>query len=192
MEDKEKIDKKALFQRIDEISDFMKSGKNRTLLMDNIFPNQRINNTKRYKDYQVIYTILADEFGDVISQVTVYRILKIKEASYEKYREIKNNDISIKAAYEELYRKDKKKKPGNKKEKPIAIDQNTNNSDIKPNITQAIKYLEILNEQLKKYEYELIREVGEKQFKELDQTLFKLRKTTLELVQSQIKEYEDA
>lgn len=178
MQNKNKVNKKELFKRIDELSVFMRKNKNRTLLMNDVFPDAKIKNTKRYKDYQVIYEVLKEEFGDVISQETIYRILKIREASLASYEKIKYEDVSIRAEYERLYGKKKQTPNSTNEGKQKQSDLNTD--DLVDTIKQVNTYID-------NNEDTLINKLSVKELKELDHELFILRKAVLSLMQKQDK-----
>lgn len=178
MRSETKEHKRELFKRIDEISSAMREETNRNLLIKKLLHDKKIKNTKRYKDYQVIYKVLKEEFGDVISQETIYRILKIREASLDSYEKIKYEDVSIRAEYERLY--------GKKKQTPNSTNEDKQKQS-ELNTDDLVDMIKQINTYIDNNEDTLINKLSVKELKELDHELFILRKAVLSLMQKQDK-----
>lgn len=161
------INRKELFNRIEELQRFINTDKNRYLLTKDLFPDKIIINTKRNKDYQLIAKTISKEYNNVISQTTVWRILKIKEYNIDEYKALKNNNASIKGVYENLFKHPKMTTP--KKEESIEFknSEEINFSSIQATLQAILDNLETGT---------LPEEINRNKLREIDDNLFHLRK----------------
>lgn len=168
-----KISRVELFKRIEELERFINTDKNRYLLIKEFFPDSRIKNTKRNKDYQLICKVINKEYA--ISEVSIWRILKIKEKDINTYQELKTSQDSIKQAYERLYNKESKK--------PVKIETSLLSEIINFSLIQA--NLEAILSNLDNGQ--LPKDINLKQLQEIDTDIFKLRKALGKIISREIQ-----
>lgn len=151
------VDFQTVLNRIEEIQNSLDTSEKRKMV-NKVFYTGQLKGTRRQKDYQLIYKILEKEYGaSPISKVGIWRFLKIKESSLSLYREVKEERLSIRNAFDLLSNK-----------KPDIQKMNIE----KPDIEKLISELSILEKDLSLNQIK----ISEKQLKELDEQLFKTRK----------------
>ena len=97
-----KISQVELVSYVDEVDEKLKNKKYRDILYDK-YLNCDQRKTKADKRYSVISKLIKDNYQAEISETTVWRILKIKNASSSAFKSIRTGELSIKKAYNELF-----------------------------------------------------------------------------------------
>lgn len=178
------VNRKELFNRIEELERFINSDKNRYLLTKDLFPDKVILNTKRNKDYQLIAKTIIKEYDNVISQTTIWRILKIKEYDIEEYNKLKISNLPIKATYEKLFKYPKMTTPKDLDKLPTLDDNNFGDKE-EINFTAILENLRKVDNYLQNPSLE---KVSLSELKNIDEALFKARKSLGKII---AKEYLD-
>ena len=125
------------------------------------------------KDYQIIGKIVNDEFGGtVISDTTIWRLIKIRNESEDVYNKVISGKISIKKAYNDLFNvKEKQSKPKEEVVKKYEFPLNE-----EPDFDKINSLLINLNEQLTSWRGKLSEDPSMNELKEIDTQVFHLRK----------------
>lgn len=97
-----KISQVELVSYVDEVDEKLKNKKYRDILYDKYLDcDQR--KTKADKRYYVISKLVKDNFNAEVSSTTIWRILKIKNASNSAFKSIRTGENSIKKTYNQLF-----------------------------------------------------------------------------------------
>ena len=97
-----KISQVELVSYVNEVDEKLKNKKYRDILYDK-YLNCDQRKTKADKRYSVISKLIKDNYQTEISETTVWRILKIKNASNSAFKSIRTGENSIKKAYNQLF-----------------------------------------------------------------------------------------
>ena len=161
-----KISQVELVSRVDEIDEKLKSKKYRNILYDKYLDcDQR--KTKADKRYSVISKLIKDDYQTEISETTVWRILKIKNASSSAFKSIRTGKCSIKKAYNDLF---------GVVEKNVHVKQNLPAPSV-DNIEENLREIKSLLETNKD------SFPNNNKLNDIDSVLFELRKTVHKLMQ---------
>lgn len=181
MKTKVYVEQTELVNRIEEIIDKLNS--------DNRFLSwtyKEILRSKKSKKtdnqiYKLISEILKKEYGgEVASNITIWRILKIKNESSELYRKVKEGKIGIRTAYNSL-KHSTESDVTNKR--AYTINGNLNFNEI-------YEYLKELNKVLSEYEYNYKNSPSIQKLKDIDTEIFNARKRIGKLIiESDLERY---
>lgn len=97
-----KISQVELVSYVDETDEKLKNIKYRNVLYDKYLDRDQ-RKTKTDKRHYVISKLVKDNFNAEVSDTTVWRILKIKNASNSAFKSIRTGESSIKKTYNELF-----------------------------------------------------------------------------------------
>lgn len=167
------LNQKSIIEYIEQIQEKFESDKGyKEKILAQLLPERKYKNTKRSQEYRLISKILKDEIGlQGVGEVTIWRLLKIKEASPETYEMIKDNKISIKAAYNKLFNKEaKEQKEEPRSEQPSLTTRGSLDFD------KLEAEFEYISSELDEIEKDERKQPSLKKLKEIDAQLFKLRK----------------
>ena len=117
------MNQKTVLEYLDEIIERFRNDESyRERILEEMLPERKYRNTKNSQEYRVISRILKDEIGiQGAGQTTVWRLLKIREEAPELYEKIKENRISIRAAYNELFPEKTPKKKEAIQDRPLLM-----------------------------------------------------------------------
>ena len=164
------LNQKSVLNYLDEILEkFENDSEYREKLLEKMMPDRKYKNTKKSQDYRMISRILKDDVGlQGVGETTVWRLLRIRKGSPELYEKIRENKISIRAAYSELFPEDKTKK------KETSQPSLTTRGRLDFNKMETeLKYIE---EELDKIADDESKQPSIKKMKRIDEQLFKIRK----------------
>ena len=164
------LNQKSVLNYLDEILEkFENDREYREKLLDKMMPDRKYKNTKKSQDYRMISRILKDDVGlQGVGETTIWRLLRIRKESPELYEKIRENKISIRAAYNELFPEDKSKKK-EINQTPLA----TRGKLDFDKLETELKYIE---EELDRIAEEESRQPSLKKMKKVDEQLYRLRK----------------
>ena len=166
------LNQKSVLNYLDEIADKLENDQvYRERMLKKIIPERKYKNTKKNQDYKIISRILKDEIGiQGVGETTIWRLLRIRKQSPELYEKIKDNKISIRAAYNKLF-------PENKAENQEATaDQPSLTKRGKLDFDKLLKELKYIEEETDKIVGDERKQPSLKKLKEVDTQLFRLRK----------------
>lgn len=160
-----KISTLELYEHIDELDNAMNNAKINAAYKSE-FLNKDKRKTKQDKRHTVIFRLLKEEFGgnSPISETNIWRYLKIKNTSPSYLKEVKNGELSIRTAYEQM-----NKITGNKKPKPkIANLEPINFQELDNQLSKINKQLDNLN----------VKETNcsDSRLRKIDTNLYEIRK----------------
>lgn len=167
------VEQTELVSRIEEIVNKLKS--------DNRFLSwtyEEILRSKMSKEtdnqiYKLISEVLKKEYGgDVASNTTIWRILKIKNESSELYKKVREGKIGIRTAFNSL------RQPVDSEgenHKTYTINGNLNFDEI-------YEYLKELDTELSRYEYSYKNGPFIQRLKDIDTEIFNVRKRVGKLI----------
>ena len=166
------MNQKTVLEYLDEIIERFRNDESyRERILEEMLPERKYRNTKNSQEYRVISRILKDEIGiQGAGQTTVWRLLKIREEAPELYEKIKENRISIRAAYNELFPEKTPKKKEAIQDRPLLMTRG------KLDFGKLKKELEFISAELDRMADEEKRQPGLRQMKEIDTELFRIRK----------------
>lgn len=161
-----KISQIELVSYVNEVDEKLKNKKYRDILYDKYLDcDQR--KTKADKRYSVISKLIKDNYQTKISETTVWRILKIKNASSSAFKSIRTGEGSIKKTYNELF---------GIKENNMPVKQNLSIPSV-DNIENNLREIKDLLE-TKKDSFP-----NNNKLNDIDAVLYELRKTVHKLMQ---------
>lgn len=161
-----KISQIELVSYVNEVDEKLKNKKYRDILYDKYLDcDQR--KTKTDKRYSVISKLIKDNYQIKISETTVWRILKIKNASSSAFKSIHTGESSIKKTYNELF---------GIKENNMPVKQNLSIPSV-DNIENNLREIKDLLE-TKKDSFP-----NNNKLNDIDAVLYELRKTVHKLMQ---------
>ena len=136
-----------------------------------MIPERRYKNTKKSQDYKVISRILKEEMGiQGVGETTVWRLLRIRKEAPDLYTKIRENKISIRAAYSKAFGEEEKHTEEKPLEKQALITRG------KLDFNKLQKELELVDSELDKVIYDETRYPSLKRLKQIDTELYKIRK----------------
>lgn len=153
-----------LLDRVDDIDDKLKNPKYRIAVSNELL---NIKYKKTIQDYKIISAILKNE-DDIycgVSDITIWRLLKIKRFNPEMYERIRRGDIKIKKAYNELF------KTNEKPHVALSVD-----FDKELNFNELLAQVSALNNTIQNWRENVKCEPSIKTLKEIDNNLFEMRK----------------
>lgn len=164
------LNQKSVLNYLDEILEkFENDSEYREKLLEKMMPDRKYKNTKKSQDYRMISRILKDDVGlQGVGETTVWRLLRIRKGSPELYEKIRENKISIRAAYSELFPEDKTKKK--------ETSQSTLTTRGKLDFNKLETELKYIEEELDKIADDESKQPSIKKMKRIDEQLFKIRK----------------
>ena len=167
------LNQKSIIEYIDQIQDkFSNDEKYKERILSQMLPERKYKKTKKSQEYKLISRILKEEMGlQGVGEVTVWRLLRIKESSPETYEKIKENKISIKAAFNKVFEKKEQQK---KKEAPSEQTYLTTRGKL--DFDKLENELEYIGDELDKIVEDEKRQPTLKKLKAVDSQLFKIRK----------------
>lgn len=164
------LNQKSVLNYLDEILEkFENDSEYREKLLEKMMPDRKYKNTKKSQDYRMISRILKDDVGlQGVGETTVWRLLRIRKESPELYEKIRENKISIRAAYSELFPENKTKKK--------ETSQSTLTTRGKLDFNKLETELKYIEEELDKIADDESKQPSIKKMKRIDEQLFKIRK----------------
>lgn len=162
------------FERVDSILDRLKTDKVFSDIVNKkympLLKKGRGRRTSTNKKYKLVGKILEEEYGfKVLSDITIWRLLKIKEKSEADYQKVISGKESIKKIYDELFEEEKiivnVEKP-----KEVYLTETLD-------LINLENFLEITNNQIEDWEKNLTDEPDIFKLKKIDEQIFKLRKS---------------
>ena len=164
------LNQKSVLNYLDEILEkFENDSEYREKLLEKMMPERKYKNTKKSQDYRMISRILKDDVGlQGVGETTVWRLLRIRKGSPELYEKIRENKISIRAAYSELFPENKTKKK--------ETSQSTLTTRDKLDFDKLETELKYIEEELDKIADDESKQPSIKKMKRIDEQLFKIRK----------------
>lgn len=154
---------KAIFDKIDELSESLKNNEYKKIIIKEIQKKKKIK--RDLNEYRIISYLLKIYFPDSnISDVTIWRLLKIKEKSLKDYNLIKNGSAKIKPTFNKLFE----------------VEQNVQAQAQKydePDFDKILNDLTHVNDSILVWYKHLSNEPNEKTIKKIDAKLFDLRKS---------------
>ena len=154
---------KELLDRIDELETKLQNPEYRKVQEFQIQKNKK--RKKQLDDYRIISHFLQNEYSIYgISNITIWRLLKIKHQDSSMYEKIRRGEIKVKTAYEKLF-------------VPAPQSENIQNLDFeKIDLEKTTVFLNNLADSLDDFKNTLKKQPSEKNIKDMDATLFRLRK----------------
>lgn len=166
------LNQKSILNYLDEIAEKLEKDKEyREKMLKQIIPERKYKNTKKNQDYKIISRILKDEIGiQGVGETTIWRLLRIRKEAPDLYARIRENKISIRAAYSKAFGEEEKKK----EEKPL--EQQALITRGKLDFNKLQKELELVDAELDKVIDDETRQPDLKRLKQIDTELYKIRK----------------
>lgn len=166
------LNQKSVLDYLEQVlNKFENDKKYREKIVLQIVPERKYKNTKKNQDYKVISRILKEEMGiQGVGETTIWRLLKIRKEAPDIYAKIKENKISIRAAYSKAFGEEEKKKEEKPLEKQALITRG------KLDFNKLQKELELVDLELDKVINDETRQPSLKKLKQIDTELFKIRK----------------
>lgn len=162
-----KISQIELVTYIDELDDKLNNKRYRDVLYDEVLTSNK-RKTNCDKRYKVIAELIKNNYKTQVGDTTVWRVLRIKNESKEMFNKIKEGNIAIKKAYNELFGINENKRVGNN----IKLDV-SNIQNIEDTLIEIKKILEENKDQFP----------NNKRLSDIDSKLFELRKTVNKIMQ---------
>ena len=165
------LNQKSVLNYLDEILEkFENDEEYRERILNEVMPDRKYRNTKKSQDYRMISRILKDDVGlQGVGETTVWRLLRIRKESPELYEKIRENRISIRAAYNELFPEEK---PTKKKDNGQSVLKTRGKLDF-DKLQGQLKYIE---DELDKIADDENKQPSLKKLKQVDTQLYQIRK----------------
>ena len=166
------LNQKSVLDYLEQVLNKFENDKNyREKIALQMIPERRYKNTKKSQDYKVISRILKEEMGiQGVGETTVWRLLRIRKEAPDLYTKIRENKISIRAAYSKAFGEEEK----HTKEKPLEKQALITRGKLDFNKLQ--KELELIDTELDKVTDNETSQPSLKKLKQIDTELFKIRK----------------
>lgn len=166
------LNQKSILDYLEEVlNKFENDKKYRERVVQQMIPERRYKNTKKSQDYKVISRILKEEMGiQGVGETTIWRLLRIRKEAPDLYAKIKENKISIRAAYSKAFGEEEKKKEEKPYEQQALITRG------KLDFNKMQKEFEFIDAELDKVIDDENRQPNLKKLKQIDTELFRIRK----------------
>lgn len=162
-----KISQIELVTYIDELDDKLNNKRYRDILYNEVLTSNK-RKTNCDKRYKVIAELIRNNYQTQVGDATVWRVLRIKNESKKMFDEVKNGDIGIKTAFNELFGVNENKRVGDSAKLDIPNIQN-----IEDTLVAIKKVLEDNKDYFP----------NNKRLSDIDSKLFELRKTVNKIMQ---------
>ena len=165
------VNKKDLYSLIEKtISRIDNDERYRKELEIKYLPRLKKRKTQKNKKYQLVAYEIQNEYGhELISPTTIWRLLEIKKEEPSIYKKVVEGKLSVRNAYDNVFGKENKK--------PCqATDVDNYNFSTEPDPKKLTELLAMSREQLTEWKTKL-NNYNERDYKNLDEECFKLRKT---------------
>lgn len=162
-----KISQTELVAYIDELDDKLNNKRYRDILYNEVLTSDK-RKTNCDKRYKVIAELIKNNYKTQVGDTTVWRVLRIKNESREIFNKVKEGDIAIKKAYNELFGINENKRVGDN----IRLDV-PNIQNIEDTLIEIKKILEENKDQFP----------NNKRLNDIDSKLYELRKTVNKIMQ---------
>lgn len=160
----------SILNRIEDLTNKLADKGQRKILVNYLGKGYK---PKVNRECAIISKTLKSDGIDEFSEMTVYRLLKVKELNPKLYDEIKRGNIKIKQAYNLLFPPTIKEK---KKEVEIVYVAPIGEGE--PDFNELLELLKGRAEQLEEWQYKLTKDPDLSVINEIDKHLFRLRKAT--------------
>ncbi len=166
------LNQKSILDYLEEVlNKFENDKKYRERVVQQMVPERRYKNTKKSQDYKVISRILKEEMGiQGVGETTIWRLLRIRKEAPDLYAKIRENKISIRAAYSKAFGEEEKKKEEKPYEQQALITRG------KLDFNKLQKEFEFIDAELDKVIDDENRQPNLKKLKQIDTELFRIRK----------------
>lgn len=163
-----------LTKRVDELYDKLENPKFKEKIYSGVLEKKYKNTSQKYR---LIAKILKDDFSLYdISEITIWRLLKVKEKSPDLYKKISRGEIKIKTAYNEVFPKDSSH--GKFSENIYKFSRGEDKIDFHDILCRA----EELNEILYSWKEKKTDSISEEIILKIDGELYKTRKLLQEIL----------
>lgn len=173
-----------VLNRVDEIDEKLNSKRYQDLIFDNVYKKKYKNTSQKYR---LIAKLLNDEFSLYgISEVTIWRLLKIKNKSPELYEEIRKGECKIKSAYERLFPKTSKNskntsEPDKNMIIPDELGDNLSKIYAEPEFSDILRIVLKYNDYLKNWKHNFKNKPDVDALIKIGDELYKTRKLIYEI-----------
>lgn len=166
------LNQKSVLDYLEQVlNKFENDKKYREKIALQMIPERRYKNTKNSQDYKVISRILKEEMGiQGVGETTVWRLLRIRKEAPDLYAKIRENKVSIRAAYSKAFGEEEKKKEEKPYEQQALITRG------KLDFNKLQKEFEFIDAELDKVIDDENRQPNLKKLKQIDTELFRIRK----------------
>lgn len=162
-----KISQTELVAYIDELDDKLNNKRYRDILYNNVLTSNK-RKTDCDKRYKAIAELIRNNYQTQVGDATVWRVLRIKNESKKMFDKVKNGDIGIKTAFNELFGINENKRVGDGVKLNIPNIQNIEDT--------LVTIKKVLEENKDCFP-------SNKRLSDIDSKLFELRKTVNKLMQ---------
>lgn len=173
----------TLVARIEEIiAKLESSAATRGMLHDDTLPHKKYKKTNNQL-HKIVCEVLRREYsGQIVSESTVYRILRIRLVDGDMYDEVAKGRIKVKQAYNILF-------PPREKEasvvKSVEVSEPEDSDDAvvevrangEPDFGELLKLVRLEAGRLEEWQYKLSEEPDMRVLREIDNELFRMRKS---------------